>query len=262
MITLDAFMAGVQAIIDSKPTYKLGQDGSRGTCDCIGLIIGAIRRAGGTWSSTHGSNYAARHRMLTMKQPATIEVGAIVYKAFLPGEMGYNLPPAYSASPDQRDYYHVGVVLSVSPLRIAHCTGWGTGSGIKIDTTINRWRFGGRLKQIDYGTPAGSGGGGSPVSTHATVKTLTPGETVRMRSAPTASVDNVITNIRDGSEVFVLEQGGEWWKVNAQGKTGYMMSKFLCMNSDPSATPAETTMQLLLKAKALIEEAIQKERTS
>lgn len=54
MISKDKFLEKVQEITASKPTYKLGHDGSDGTCDCIGLIIGAIRRAGGSWTGTHG----------------------------------------------------------------------------------------------------------------------------------------------------------------------------------------------------------------
>lgn len=63
MITLTAFLRGVQSIIDEHPSYKLGGFGLRGVCDCIGLIIGGVRRAGGEWKGTHGSNYAARNEM-------------------------------------------------------------------------------------------------------------------------------------------------------------------------------------------------------
>lgn len=52
MVTTESFLRGVDAIAGGKPTYRLGHDGSDGTCDCIGLIIGAIRRAGGTWDGT------------------------------------------------------------------------------------------------------------------------------------------------------------------------------------------------------------------
>lgn len=256
MIKLEAFMAGVQAIIDLKPLYKLGHSGTDGYCDCIGLIIGAIRRAGGTWSGTHGSNYAARNQMQTMKQNPVIESGAVLYKAFMPGDPGYNLPSTYANSPDQKDYYHVGVVLSVKPLRIAHCTSWGSGSGIKIDTAIGRWRFGGRLKHVDYQSTVGEGG--VPMSAYATVSTVTPGETVRLRSTPDTKTNNVIANIRDGGRVFVLDQGGEWWKVNDGQKTGYMMSRFLRLESDPAAPTDETIEAILLKARALIDEAIAK----
>lgn len=150
MITLIKFLAGLNAIIDSQPSYKLGQDGRSGLCDCIGLIIGAIRRAGGEWRGTHGSNYAARNEMQTLESSPCLEIGTVMYKYYAPGEAGWNLPAAYANHPDQNDYYHVGVVLSVSPLKIAHCTSWSGGSGIKIDTVIGKWRRGGRLKKVGY----------------------------------------------------------------------------------------------------------------
>ena len=60
---LEAFIAQVEAIAQASPVYRLGGDGSDGTCDCIGLVIGAIRQAGGAWMGTHGSNYAARYEI-------------------------------------------------------------------------------------------------------------------------------------------------------------------------------------------------------
>ena len=97
MITLDKFMRGVDEIVNSKPVYKSGGDGRAGECDCIGLIIGAIRRAGGEWRGTHGSNYAARNEMQTLESPPRLEVGAAVYKYHEPGQAGWNLPAAYPA---------------------------------------------------------------------------------------------------------------------------------------------------------------------
>ena len=58
MIQLSDFLTQIAAIAAESPSYRLGGDGSDGTCDCVGLIIGAIRRAGGQWAGTHGSNYA------------------------------------------------------------------------------------------------------------------------------------------------------------------------------------------------------------
>ena len=52
MVKLDAFLKNADQIAAESPSYKLGHDGSDGECDCIGLIIGAIRRSGGTWSGT------------------------------------------------------------------------------------------------------------------------------------------------------------------------------------------------------------------
>ena len=46
MVHMEAWLSKVDEIAAEGPSYKLGHDGSDGTCDCIGLIIGAIRRAG------------------------------------------------------------------------------------------------------------------------------------------------------------------------------------------------------------------------
>lgn len=43
MVTLEAFLSEVAKIKSEAPTYREGGDGSDGTCDCIGLVIGAIR---------------------------------------------------------------------------------------------------------------------------------------------------------------------------------------------------------------------------
>lgn len=62
-IKLAAFLEQLEAICATKPDYRSGGSGTDGTCDCIGLIIGAVRRAGGGWNGIHGSNYAARKQM-------------------------------------------------------------------------------------------------------------------------------------------------------------------------------------------------------
>ena len=48
-MTIDEFLTNVRRIQAADPRYRLGRDGSDGYCDCIGLVIGAIRRSGGQW---------------------------------------------------------------------------------------------------------------------------------------------------------------------------------------------------------------------
>ena len=135
---LAAFLAGVEEIAATRPRYRLGGSGTDGTCDCIGLVIGAIRRAGGAWTGVHGSNWAARNEMAAMGAVTAAELaqGMVVYKAWEPGAKKYALPGRYKNSADQQDYYHVGVVTSVNPLEITHCTG----PGIVRDKTQGKWR--------------------------------------------------------------------------------------------------------------------------
>ena len=145
---LSAFLAAVDAIAAERPTYRLGGKAEDGTCDCIGLVIGALTRCGVKWPGIHGSNWAARNAMawlLPVSDASDLTVGDIVYKARRPGETGYSLPDRYAADPDRSDYYDVGVVRSVSPLRIVHCTSPG---GVVNDTKLGKWAYRGGLSLI------------------------------------------------------------------------------------------------------------------
>lgn len=230
---LEAFIAQVEAIAQASPVYRLGGDGSDGTCDCIGLVIGAIRRAGGSWTGTHGSNYAARYEMrelLPVTDAGELCLGDVVYKARMPGEVGYALPERYKNDPDQRDYYHVGVVTAVEPLEITHCTG----PGIVRDTKLGRWTYRGRLEKVDYD-------GTEVVETMVQTATVVAdsGSTVKMRSKPSTS-DGLYWEVPVGAEVQVAEVSGEWTKVRYGDRTGYMMVKFLVMDAPTQGT--EQTM--------------------
>ena len=233
MISLNGFLGNVQEIAESKPSYELGHDGSDGTCDCIGLIIGAIRRAGGSWTGTHGSNYAARYEMrelLPVTEAGELNLGDVVYKARTPGQAGYALPERYKNDPDQRDYYHVGVVTATSPLEITHCTG----PGIVRDTKLGKWTYRGRLKKVDYDSA-------EVVETMVqTAKvTATSGSTVKMRSKPSTS-DGLYWEVPVGALVQVAEVSGEWAKVRYGDRTGYMMAKFLVIDAPVQGTEQTT----------------------
>ncbi len=229
-ITRERFLEKVEEIAQSNPSYKEGRDGSDGTCDCIGLIIGAIRRAGGAWNGIHGSNYSARYEMrelLPVMDAGELNLGDAVYKARMPGEVGYALPERYKNDPDQRDYYHVGVVTAVEPLEITHCTG----PGIVRDTKLGRWTYRGRLEKVDYD-------GTEVVETMVQTATVVAdsGDDVKMRSTP-SQTDGLYWKVPVGDKVQVAYVEGEWAKVRHQGRTGYMMVEYLEMDAqEPPAS--------------------------
>ena len=223
-ITRERFLEKVEEIAQSNPSYKEGRDGSDGTCDCIGLIIGAIRRAGGAWNGIHGSNYAARYEMrelLPVMDAGELNLGDAVYKARMPGEVGYALPERYKNDPDQRDYYHVGVVTAVSPLQITHCTS----PGIVRDTKLGKWTYRGRLEKVDYDST-------EVVETMVQTATVVAdsGDDVKMRSTP-SQTDGLYWKVPVGDKVQVAYVEGEWAKVRHQGRTGYMMVEYLEMDA-------------------------------
>ena len=41
-ITPEKYVEGINSIYIEQPTYRTGGDGSDGTCDCIGMVRGAL----------------------------------------------------------------------------------------------------------------------------------------------------------------------------------------------------------------------------
>lgn len=231
--TLSAFLAAVDAIQRESPTYRLGGKAEDGTCDCIGLIIGALTRCGVKWPGIHGSNWAARNAMawlLPVSDASDLTVGDIVYKARRPGETGYSLPERYAADPDRSDYYHVGVVRSVSPLRIVHCTRPG---GVVTDTKLGKWAYRGGLSLIGEADDAGKLVTGMETAT----VTAQSGNTVNLRKTPGG---DLVDRVPVGSVVQVMqvtgEPGSQWAQVDYRGKAGWMDVGFLRMEAGTEST--------------------------
>ena len=230
---LNAFLAAVDAIHQEAPTYRLGGKAEDGTCDCIGLIIGALNRCGIKWPGIHGSNWAARNAMawlLPVSDESDLTVGDIVYKARRPGETGYSLPDRYAADPDRADYYHVGVVRSVSPLRIVHCT---TPGGVITDTKLGKWAYRGGLSLIGEADDTGKEVAGMETAT----VTAKSGSTVNLRKTPGG---DLVDRVPVGSVVQVMqvtgEPGSQWAQVDYRGKAGWMNVAFLRMEAGTEAT--------------------------
>lgn len=222
MIALSAFLQGVQDNAERIHAYELGHDGSDGKSDCIGLIIRALALEGCKWPGVHGSNWAARNAMATLEHIADageMFLGEIVYKAREPGDPNYRLPDRYKSSGDLRDYYHVGVVTQISPLVITHCT--SVEGGIARDTKIGNWRWGGRLKYVDYNEEEPD-----METPYNAIVTADSGRTVNLRAKPDIK-STIIARVDVGETVAVLDELGEWSKVAYAGKQGYMMNMYL-----------------------------------
>lgn len=236
MITLDKFLACVRENASRVREYESGGDGSNGKCDCIGLIIGALGLAGFRWPGTHGSNWAARNAMSTfghIDNAGEMFLGEIVYKAREPGEDKYNLPSRYDNSGDLRDYYHVGVVTKVDPLEITHCT--SVPGGIQRDSKIGNWRWGGRLKYVDYNEREEP----DMETPYEAIVTADNGKTVNLRAKPDMK-SAILARVTVGSFVTVLDENIEWDKVSYSGRTGYMMDKYLYPMTNEDEPGGET----------------------
>lgn len=240
MITVSRYLSAVQGNIARVRRYKLGGDGTGGNCDCIGLIIGAVRLTGDKWPWIHGSNHTARYRVQALRRvdsAAELQLGALVFKAREPEDKGYALPSAYKGHADQRDYYHVGVVTCLSPLEIAHCT--GVSGGIKRDSALGAWRYAGWLTLVN-----------KEVDTMITYKTTAKMLAIR-RGAGTsydvvARIDNVGTRVAGGAPI------NGWVQVTYGDVTGYCMAEYLAAAGTEDNTQGMTAQE----AMAALEQAV------
>lgn len=240
MMTRAQFVEKVAENAARVQKYRLGGDGSDGTCDCIGLIIGALRLAGEKWTGTHGSNWTARNSvegLCKISGASVLQEGDVVFKAREPEQQGYALPMAYADHPDRLDYYHVGVVMSTQPLEIIHCT--GVQGGIKRDSALGAWRYRGVLKQVE--------------EIAVTLKQVTGGK-LALRKAPDKGA-NVVCYLPEGAQVEVLGETGAWSRVRYGERQGYSMTEFLLPRqvSLPLLLPREAAQALYLALKNALE---------
>lgn len=239
--TIEKYVSGCKEIVDAKPAYKNGAS-SLTECDCIGMDKYSFRKNGVKFS-TSGTNYSARNQVNNLRvlhSASDLSVGDIVFKAREPGEIGYDLPAKYQPggaqyNGDLRDYYHIGTVESVSPLRIIHMTS----PTAKTDTKIGKWGFVAEWKKeyiSDSPSPAPEPSPGpEPKPEPTTAMVYAENDfPVKMREKPSTSC-KLYDLVPCGSIVEVLARdcstdnaGNVWSQISYGMRTGwYMMSKFL-----------------------------------
>lgn len=182
--------------------------------DCSGLFVWAYKQLG--QSIAHGSNS--------------------IYKSYCSskGKLskgkrtdGKDLKPGTAVfTGDDSNHGHIGLYVGNGKVIEAS----GTQAGVIVsEVSLKKWTYWGELKAVDYDKAAET----TPV-TPSTPTNTTPdvgsavvnAVRVALRSAPSTSA-SILTRVDKGERVQVL--GDEWTRVTYQGKTGYMMSKFLDM---------------------------------
>ena len=173
--------------------------------DCSGLFSWAFKQLGGymyNGSDTMYRKYTTHAGEL--KEGRRTDGGEL-----LPGTAVFVWKPA-----DQK-YGHVGLFIGDGWVIEAASTQSGV---IRSKVTNKKWTHWGQLKDVNYE------GGDQPVPEGYAIVT---GTRVALRSAPTTQA-GVIMRIDTGKKVQLLEPPPcEWNYVTYNGKTGWMMKKFL-----------------------------------
>lgn len=251
----NAFVDAVRRIAESSPTYREGGTGKDGTCDCIGLVMGAL----GKDYPMHSTNYFARFQMRVLDcllDESQLHEGAVVYKSRRSVEQLHERyqPGGRYYTGDLLDYYHVGVVTSIDPLEITHCTSTDSINGIAYDSSIRAWSHIGDLLDVEY-AEAFEPEGVQPETTlfELAVVYSENGNPVKLRSTPSTKLP-YIAEVPRGARVEVLESAGEWSTIRWNGQRGYMMSQYLRAIGNAETMPkAENRITITISADAAME---------
>ena len=178
----------------------------RNVADCSGLFTWAFKKLGGTMY--HGSN--------TMWNKWCTAQGDLVNGKRTDGQ---ELKPgtAVFVLKNGSDRSHVGLYIGNGEVIEAAGTQQGV---IKSKITNKKWAEWGELKGVDYS------GTQTTIPTEPTTGSAIVNDTkVALRSAPSTNA-SILTRVDKGERVQILIDN-TWTKVSYQGKTGYMMTKFL-----------------------------------
>lgn len=166
MLNLSQLISDFEACIGF-PYASPGTNDERGI-DCSGMFVRAFRRQGA--SIYHGSNTIFRKylaRSGTIASAADLRPGMAVFK--------WKSETSARFSDNLGDFCHIGLVTSVSPLRIVHAS--TEGMAVKADSKIGKWRYWGWLKDV---AERGSSAAPAVSASRPTLRTGSRGDSVRL----------------------------------------------------------------------------------
>lgn len=168
----------------------------------------------------HGSN--------TMWRRYTTEKGKIGEIELVPGMAVFKMrqdgkEPSAFKKDGQGNFYHVGLYIGGGQVIEAQSTKTGV-----ITSSVSTWGYAAKLKHTEYDVSEETKESGEST---VTAQVYTSGGTLNMRSGKSKS-NNIITKIPNAATVTVVEQGDDWCAVTYDSKSGYVMAKYLLINSE------------------------------
>ena len=177
--------------------------------DCSGLFAWAFKSLGGYMY--HGSN--------TMWNKYCVHQGKLSNGRRTDGQ---ELKPgtAVFVLKGSSDRSHVGLYIGNGT--VIEASGQSTGV-ITSQITNKKWAEWGEMKGVNYNAQEGVPVDNSDKTTGSAVVNATK---VALREFPSTKA-SVLTRVDINERVQILEPDSAWLRVTYQGKTGYMMTKFL-----------------------------------
>ena len=224
-IPVDGLISQFETMFKEHWSYKWGY-AQRYCVDCSGALVYGYRQYG--QSIEHGSNAIARLYVVELVPISEAKPGMAAFKIRKPGDKWYDLPAKYQKggaryNGDLNDYYHVGLVDHTGK-SVLNAQSESAGF---TRTPVSKWACVGYLKAVDYDREV------TPMETY--IVTADNGLPVRVRDNPNG---NTLARLKVGTEVQAGEpDSAGWQEVRFDGKTGYMMAKFL--KKKGAATPTD-----------------------
>ena len=192
--------------------------------DCSGMFVKMYRDQGA--KIYHGSNtifreYCSETRKITSAKDLQVGMAVFKCKPWTDADKGNKW---YGTEPGNLS--HIGFVTSVNPLEITHCTS----PVAKTDSTIGKWAYWGKLKDVDYGGSPSPEPGPDPEPTPVskTMYVTTPdgkSANIRRKASKQAAL---VEHVPYGASVTWTKNNGKGWAyVKYHGFVGWMMEDFL-----------------------------------
>lgn len=202
--------------------------------DCSGMFVKMYRDQGA--KIYHGSNtifreYCSETGKITSAKDLQVGMAVFKCKPWTDADKGNKW---YGTEPGNLS--HIGFVTSVNPLEITHCTS----PVAKTDSSIGKWAYWGKLKDVDYGGSPSPEPGPDPEPTPVT-KTMyvyaENGKPVNMRRKARKQAALVERVPVGASVIWQKDDGNGWAYVKYHGFVGWMMDCYLVSEPTPAPSP-------------------------
>lgn len=205
--------------------------------DCSGMFVKMYRDQGA--KIYHGSNTIFREYCSEtgeIHSAKDLQLGMAVFKCkpWTDADKGNKW---YGTAPGNLS--HIGFVTGVNPLEITHCTS----PVAKTDSSIGKWAYWGKLKDVDYGGDPGPspspdpGPSPEPEPSRIMYTYAENGKPINLRVKANRSAA-LVDKVPVGQAVtWLKEDGAGWAYIQWKKKKGWMLDCYLVDNPQPTPTP-------------------------
>ena len=214
-ISVDKFIGGLYSIYAQKPIYKVGHDGSDGSCDGIGFIRGGLLRGGATKIANmkEVNQFARKTAVNIHKNDSDVKLGDVLLKVKDVDDSSMPLPSKYRTDGSELiNYVDISIVIKKNPVEIWYMTK----DGIEKSNIISEWDYICSLPYLEEE---------KKVMSSAVIFTES-GESVKLYAKPSFACEDVIS-VANGTNVIITDVNNRWTTVSYGDKTMYVLSKFV-----------------------------------